>query len=124
MILRNIDLLSFHGDTMLFLIIYDITNDRLRNKIADTLKDYGLDRIQYSAFLGFLKRFELNSLIADLKKLLSEIPFTEDERVRNIQIYPIPEISRRGRIEINFEKGRLRELRGERIVKEEVVEII
>jgi len=109
---------------MLFLIIYDITNDRLRNKIADTLKDYGLDRIQYSAFLGFLKRFELNSLIADLKKLLSEIPFTEDERVRNIQIYPIPEISRRGRIEINFEKGRLRELRGERIVKEEVVEII
>lgn len=124
MILRNIGLLSFHGDTMLFLIIYDITNDRLRNKIADTLKDYGLDRIQYSAFLGFLKRFELNSLIADLKKLLSEIPFTEDERVRNIQIYPIPEISRRGRIEINFEKGRLRELRGERIVKEEVVEII
>jgi len=123
-ILRNIGLLSFHGDTMLFLIIYDITNDRLRNKIADTLKDYGLDRIQYSAFLGFLKRFELNSLIADLKKLLSEIPFTEDERVRNIQIYPIPEISRRGRIEINFEKGRLRELRGERIVKEEVVEII
>ena len=124
MILRNIDLLSFHGDTMLFLIIYDITNDRLRNRIADTLKDYGLDRIQYSAFLGFLKRFELNSLIADLKKLLSEIPFTEDERVRNIQIYPIPEISRRGRIEINFEKGRLREFRGERIVKEEVVEII
>ena len=124
MILRSIGLLFFPGDTMLFLIIYDITNDRLRNKIADTLKDYGLDRIQYSAFLGFLKRFELNSLIADLKKLLSEIPFTEDERVRNIQIYPIPEISRRGRIEINFERGRLRELRGERIVKEEVVEII
>ena len=124
MILRSIGLLFFPGDTMLFLIIYDITNDRLRNRIADTLKDYGLDRIQYSAFLGFLKRFELNSLIADLKKLLSEIPFTEDERVRNIQIYPIPEISRRGRIEINFEKGRLRELRGERIVKEEVVEII
>jgi len=109
---------------MLFLIIYDITNDRLRTKIANVLKDYGLDRIQYSAFLGSLKQFELNSLITDLKNVLAEIPFDDSERVRNVQIYPIPEMSRKGRIELNFEGRRLKVLKGEKTVKVERVEIL
>ena len=33
-------------------VIYDIVNDRIRKKIADACLDYGLKRIQYSAFLG------------------------------------------------------------------------
>jgi len=36
------------------LIIYDIKNDRLRTKISNTLKDWGLERIQYSVFIGDL----------------------------------------------------------------------
>ena len=34
------------------LLIYDIPDDRKRTKIADICLDYGLDRIQYSAFSG------------------------------------------------------------------------
>ena len=33
-------------------VIYDIVKDRIRKKIADICLDYGLKRIQYSAFLG------------------------------------------------------------------------
>ena len=33
-------------------VIYDIVKDRIRKKIADTCLDYGLKRIQYSAFQG------------------------------------------------------------------------
>ena len=34
------------------ILIYDIPDDRLRSKVADACLEYGLDRIQYSAFLG------------------------------------------------------------------------
>ena len=33
-------------------VMYDIVKDRVRKKIADICLDYGLKRIQYSAFLG------------------------------------------------------------------------
>ena len=36
------------------LLVYDIPDDRKRTKIADACLDYGLDRIQFSAFLGWL----------------------------------------------------------------------
>ena len=36
------------------LVIYDITEDKIRNKVAEVCKDYGLTRIQWSAFLGEL----------------------------------------------------------------------
>ncbi len=109
---------------MLFLIIYDITNDNLRNKIAETLKDYGLERIQYSAFIGSLPRFKLNSLIEDLKKLIRDTPVKEDERVRNIQIYPIPEMSKKRRVEINFSNGKLSVKKGEEPIKMQRVKIV
>lgn len=38
------------------LVIYDITHDGARTKVADACLDYGLDRIQYSAFSGDLSR--------------------------------------------------------------------
>ncbi len=37
---------------MITLLLYDISNDRIRNKVAQICLDYGLGRIQYSAFLG------------------------------------------------------------------------
>lgn len=74
---------------MRYLIIYDITDDNLRNSIAENLKDYGLHRIQYSAFIGSLKRNELNSLIVDLRRLIGDA-------VENVQIYPLCETCYRG----------------------------
>ena len=41
------------------LVIYDIENDKIRLRISETCLDYGLARIQYSAFLGSIDRFEL-----------------------------------------------------------------
>ncbi len=41
---------------MSVVLIYDIENDRLRTRIADACMDYGLERIQFSAFFGKLNR--------------------------------------------------------------------
>jgi len=37
-------------------LLYDIEEDRLRARIADVCIDYGLERIQFSAFFGKLNR--------------------------------------------------------------------
>jgi CRISPR-associated protein Cas2 len=78
-------------------VIYDITDDNLRSLVAETLKDYGLQRIQYSAFIGHLRRNELNSLIVDLKNLIKDL-------VENVQLYPVCDTCFKGRIEVGKPK--------------------
>lgn len=51
-------------------LIYDIEDDRLRTRAADICFDYGLERIQYSAFFGKLNRNRRQELAL---KLRSEI---------------------------------------------------
>ena len=41
---------------MLVWVIYDISEDKVRNKISNICKGYGLYRVQKSAFLGDLNR--------------------------------------------------------------------
>lgn len=56
------------GQELLTLVIYDIENDLVRTRVANTCKDYGLQRIQYSAFTGSLdvtRRSELFTRLAD-----------------------------------------------------------
>ncbi len=38
------------------LLIYDIEDDKLRGRAADICFDYGLERVQFSAFFGKLNR--------------------------------------------------------------------
>ena len=52
------------------LLIYDIPDDRARQKIADACLDYGLQRIQYSAFMGELTRTHQRALFVEIKKRL------------------------------------------------------
>jgi len=80
-----------------YVVIYDITDDNLRSLVAETLKDYGLQRIQYSAFIGHLRRNELNSLIVDLKNLIKDL-------VENVQLYPVCDTCFKGRIEVGKPK--------------------
>jgi CRISPR-associated protein Cas2 len=47
---------SARGSRIPVLVIYDIPHDGTRGKVADMCLDYGLDRIQYSAFTGQLTR--------------------------------------------------------------------
>jgi len=78
-------------------VIYDITDDNLRALVAETLKDYGLQRIQYSAFIGNLRRDKLNSLTVDLKNLVKDL-------VENVQIFPMCDTCFKGRREIGKPK--------------------
>jgi len=82
---------------MRYLAIYDITDDNLRALVAETLKDYGLQRIQYSAFIGDLRRDELNSLLVDLKNLIKDL-------TENVQLYPLCDTCFKGRKEVGKPK--------------------
>ncbi len=57
---------------MLVWVIYDISDDRTRNRVAKRCKDYGLYRVQKSAFLGDLNRNELDSLALECKDLIED----------------------------------------------------
>jgi CRISPR-associated protein Cas2 len=52
------------------LVIYDIENDRIRLRISETCLDYGLVRIQFSAFLGSLNRNKREELFLKLSSIL------------------------------------------------------
>lgn len=53
-------------------LVYDITEDRARSKVANVCKDYGLDRVQYSAFTGLLSRNQQESLMIEIMSLLGK----------------------------------------------------
>ena len=52
------------------LLLYDISDDRVRTKIADFCLDYGLDRVQFSAFAGDLSRNHQEELMMKLRRKL------------------------------------------------------
>jgi CRISPR-associated protein Cas2 len=64
------------------LVIYDIENDRIRLRISETCLDYGLARIQFSAFLGILNRNKREELFLKLSSIL-------DDNVGKILLQPI-----------------------------------
>ncbi|MFN3284343.1 MAG: CRISPR-associated endonuclease Cas2 [Pseudothermotoga sp.] len=66
------------------IVIYDITEDKLRSKIADVCLDFGLERIQYSAFFGRLSHNQKETLFKKVKRLMGN-------KQGNFQIYPICE---------------------------------
>jgi CRISPR-associated protein Cas2 len=69
---------------MTVLLLYDIANDRARTKAADICLDYGLSRIQYSAFLGDITAARREELLAKLRRLLHD----QDARVH---LFPLCE---------------------------------
>lgn len=83
------------------LLVYDIEEDRRRTKIADACLDYGLDRIQYSAFAGVLTRNHQEELMLKIRDLLDETP-------GKIHMYPIDEKAWKYRLIVEYgqnEKG-------------------
>lgn len=63
-------------------VIYDIPHDGTRNKVADCCLDYGLDRIQYSAFVGELSRTHQEELMMKIKRRVGRQP-------AHVQIIPV-----------------------------------
>ncbi len=76
------------------IVIYDIPNDRIRGKVADACMDYGLDRAQYSAFMGRLNRNHQQELMLKIRHLLKRAP-------GNVQLIPIGEPEWHKRIEVS-----------------------
>jgi CRISPR-associated protein Cas2 len=55
-------------------LVYDIPHDGKRGKIADACLDYGLDRVQFSAFMGELRATHRDELMLKVKKILGKQP--------------------------------------------------
>jgi len=81
----------------LTLVIYDITDDDLRLRVARFLRSKGLKRIQKSAFMGPLTSSERTNLVAGLKRLVRGY-----DKV-NIQVYPLTEASYNRRVVIGVQ---------------------
>lgn len=58
------------GQALLTFVAYDIEDDRVRTRVANACKDYGLERIQYSAFSGPLDITRRGELLARLTDTL------------------------------------------------------
>lgn len=54
------------------LVVYDISDDGLRLRVSEVCKDFGLARIQKSAFLGDLPSARRRELIAKLRRMVRE----------------------------------------------------
>lgn len=60
--------------TTLCLVVYDIVNDRVRQRVSDACLDFGLERFQFSAFSGHLDATRRRELFLKLKELLGATP--------------------------------------------------
>ncbi len=78
-----------------YLVVYDISDDAVRLRVANKLKDYGMTRIQYSAFVGELAPRRYRSLVGELRRIVSKV--REGRRV--IHLFPIP-VSSLERVEV------------------------
>lgn len=82
---------------MKVILIYDISHDNTRNKIADLCLDYGLDRVQYSSFEGQLRRTHQEELMLKIKKKLGK-------RVGDVRLIPICEKDWTSRLHLKNEE--------------------
>lgn len=64
------------------LVLYDVEDDRIRTRVAETCLNYGLERIQYSAFLGKINRNRRQELSL---RLLEEVG-GENARLRIVPV--------------------------------------
>ncbi len=66
------------------LLIYDIPDDRTRTRVSDACLDYGLERVQWSAFLG-----ELNQTLQ--RELLLKVQHILGKKAAKVRLLPINE---------------------------------
>ncbi|MGB9941435.1 CRISPR-associated endonuclease Cas2 [Methanosarcina sp.] len=71
---------------MLVWVIYDITENRVRQKVSDRCKNYGLYRVQKSVFLGDLNTNDRESLGLECEELI-------DTEKDSVYVFPMDEQS-------------------------------
>lgn len=67
---------------MIVWVLYDIKNDKARNRVAKVCKRAGLYRVQFSVFLGTLNSNEKDTLELEIQDLIEE---TDD----SVYIFPM-----------------------------------
>ena len=77
------------------LVVYDISDDRARTKVADFCQDYGLSRIQYSAFVGNISRAHQDELLQKVRRRLGKL-------VGRVALFPLCETDFRARREVTI----------------------
>lgn len=75
------------------LVVYDISDDRARAKVADMCQDYGLSRVQYSAFVGDISRSHQDELLQKVRRRLGQLG-------GRVALFPLCETDFRGRREV------------------------
>ncbi len=78
---------------MRILLIYDIPDTKVRTKVADICLDYGMERIQYSAFRGDLSRVHQEEMVGKMRKRLGK-------RAGKILLLPCCEKDWKARLEV------------------------
>lgn len=74
------------GLGLLVWVIYDITDNRTRQKVSDRCKSYGLYRVQKSVFLGDINTNDRDSLGLECEELI-------DTERDSVYIFPMDEQS-------------------------------
>lgn len=59
---------------MVFVVVYDIADDGLRERVALTLREYGFSRMQKSVFVGDVSRNVAEMLAIELRRLVEGNP--------------------------------------------------
>lgn len=67
--------------SILVWIIYDIVDDKTRLRVAKACKQYGLERVQKSAFLGRLESNRFDELTVKFEKMI-------DEEADSVYVFP------------------------------------
>ncbi len=57
---------------MLFWIIYDISDNNVRTKVVNICKDYGLFRVQKSAFIGTTSKNKAEMMAIEFRAVLGQ----------------------------------------------------
>jgi len=65
-----LDLIGRPGEVLVY-VFYDIQEDSVRNKAARACKDYGLERIQFSGFVGYLTRNRREEMGVKIRDIIS-----------------------------------------------------
>ncbi len=78
------------------LLVYDIAHDGTRAKVADICEDYGLERVQYSAFWGDLGRVYQEEMFSKMRDRLGQ-------RSGKIHLFPMCRRDWEARLEVHQE---------------------
>lgn len=66
---------------MFLWLVYDITDNTLRNRVSKKCLDFGLHRFQKSVFFGELEQDKMYSLAEEIEKVLGHEDSTEEDSV-------------------------------------------